>query len=203
MVVLSSSELRRTGGPRRRRRGRGLSPRAEPLPAVELRGGGGPHCGVLHSSGRRAAHSGPCRRSREPSAGDGHGEDGGDPRGSSLRPRGSFAWFRFFFFFFPAGSRFSFPRSRVSGSWFSFPAGLRFSFLRARSRLAKERRLPGACRRRLPGGEKSGSSEGMELALETEKTLEAALEAAEVELKRRLRSCGGEIHRSGGGSGRR
>lgn len=230
MVVLSSSELRHTGR-RRRRRGGGLSLNSEALSAVELsrgggrrarRGGGahcGDHCGVLHSSGRRAEHSGPCRQRRElrpgDGDGDGHGEDGDDPRGSSLRPRGSVSRLHFFFFL-PAASRFSFARPRVSrlrlsgfrfsfpaDSRFSFPAGPRFSFPRARSRLAQPRPLPGPCRRRLSPGEKSGSSDGVETALEAERALEAALEAPEVELKRRLRSCGGEIQAWRGGSGRR
>lgn len=212
------SELRCTGEPRRRRRDGGLSPSAEALSAVELsssgglraRRGGGVHCGVLHSSGRSAGRSGPCRRLRERGGGDGHGEDGedGDPRGSARRPRGSFPWLHFFF---PAGSRFSFPRPRLScprlrvsgfrfsfpaGSRFFFPASSRFSFLRVRSRLDQAGRLPRACERPLPGGEKSGSSDGVEAAVEEER----ALEAAEVELKRRLRSSGGEIHFSGGGS---
>lgn len=68
---------------------------------------------------------------------------------------------------------------------------------RVRRRQGRTGRLPSGWRRRLPGGEKSESSE------RAPEPAEAVLEPAELELNSRLRSCGGEIHRSGRGGGRR
>lgn len=124
---------------------------------------GGGHWGVLHSRGRRAPQGAPWRRRRRRRGaaaaaaprGGGDGDGDGDGDGEA--------------------------RSGGPSSRFSFSTSPR----RVRRLQGRAGRLPRGCRRRLSGGEKSGSSEGAERALEL---AEAALEPAEVELKNRLRS---------------